>query len=73
MDTKRSKLYAIYDSTGEALDASIKIDILEDTSQYVFEEAFIEGDARFADPNFKFSDEFCDECTMKAKKLLGWE
>jgi hypothetical protein len=67
----RSRLYAVRDMRGPELDAAIDEDILQDMTQHVFEEALAEGDARFADPEFKFSDEFEAECTEKARAVLA--
>lgn len=68
---KRSRLYAVEKYEGESLDAAIDEDILDDMAQFVYEEALVEGDERFADPEFKFSEAFTNECIEKAKRLLA--
>lgn len=73
IDPKKSRLYAIYVQRGLTLDHSIDEDRQQDMAQHVFEEMLVEGDARFADPLFKFSDEFADECDAKARVLLEKE
>lgn len=71
VNPRRSKLYAVVNYAGEELDAAIDEDRLNDMTQWVYEEALTEGDNRFADPNFRFSDEFANECTEKAKAILA--
>ena len=70
MNPRRSKLYAMSAYRGDALDAAIDEDRLNDMAQHIFEQALIEGDARFADPKFRFSDEFSDECMAKATAAI---
>jgi hypothetical protein len=66
-----SRLYAVGRLIESELDSAVDADILDDMAQYVFENALIDGDERFSDPQFKFSDEFAAECVAKAKLILG--
>ncbi len=71
VNTKLSVLYGVVAYSGGSMDAAIDEDRLNDLAQHIYEEALIEGDARFADPQFRFSDEFAEECLGKARAAQG--
>lgn len=71
VDPQRSRLYAVVGYTDQNLDGAIDQDILEGMSQHIFEQMQVEGDERFRDPSFLFSDEFSDECQNKARIALN--
>ncbi|HET8685886.1 MAG TPA: hypothetical protein VFM18_04395 [Methanosarcina sp.] len=66
-----SRLYAIKNLCGYMLDDAIQTEILEDMINYLGYEQEIEGDNRFSDPQWRFSDFRYDELEEQAKKELG--
>lgn len=70
VDPSRSRLYAVVTYTPEHLDAAIDLDMLEDMSNFVYHQKLAEGDIRFIDPGFQFSDEFAKECEDEARKII---
>jgi hypothetical protein len=73
VNPRASRMYAIQEYKGNSLDDAIDEDILNDTAQHIYERTVAEGgDERFSDPNFKFSDEFADECMERAKVVLDY-
>lgn len=71
VDPSKSRLYAVATYMPDNLDAAVDRDMLDDMSNFVYQEKLVEGDARFADPEFQFSDEFAKECEDEARKILA--
>lgn len=70
VDPNKSRLYGVATYTPEHLDAAIDLDMLEDMSNFVYRQKLAEGDIRFIDPGFQFSDEFAKECEDEARKII---
>jgi len=70
VDPNKSRLYAMATYTPDNLDAAIDLDMLEDMSNFVYRQKLAEGDIRFIDPGFQFSDEFAKECEDEARKII---
>lgn len=70
INPRKSVLYGVVSYDGADLDKAIDEDRLDDLAQYFYEEALIEGDSRFSDPSFRFSDEFAEECMERARQQL---
>lgn len=71
VNPNKSRLYAVATYTPDHLDAAIDLDMLEDMSNFVYRQKLAEGDIRFIDPGFQFSDEFAKECEDEARKILS--
>lgn len=73
MDQRASRLYAVARLDGDQLDATLKQEILDDMINYLGYEQEVEGDERFSDFDWRFSDARCNELEQKAMKELGYD
>lgn len=73
MDQRASRLYAVARLDGYDLDSVLKQEILDDMINHIAYEQEVEGDARFSDPGWQFSDERYHELEQKAMKELGYD
>lgn len=73
MDQRTSRLYAVSRLDGDALDVVIKDEILGDMVNHLAYEQEVEGDNRFSDPEWQFSDDRYNELEQKAMKELGYD
>lgn len=71
VNPQKSVLYGIEAYRGQALDRAIDEDRLNDLAQHIYEEALVNGDSRFSEPDFRFSDEFANECLDKARAAMA--
>lgn len=73
IDPEKSRLYAVMALRGQNLDDAIRDQILWDLVNHLSDEQKINGDARFKDPDWQFSNERTDELEQLARKQLGYE
>jgi hypothetical protein len=71
VNPQKSVLYGIEAYRGQELDRAIDEDRLNDLAQHIYEEALVNGDSRFSEPDFRFSDEFANECFDKARAAMA--